>query len=87
MNGQNIRPKVVVTQSDLRILGRAFSAEVNGRHYHGSARRIEFLVVQGLLVRQRDQHLGFAHEWIELTNLGRDIYCESLSDHEDVEGI
>lgn len=69
-----------MTKSDLKILGRAFAAEVEGRRYHGSARRIEALVQQGMLVRERGDYLGFANEWIELTHLGRMTYCMSNKD-------
>lgn len=66
-----------VNKSDLLILERAYKAEITGQRYRGSARRIEALVAKGYLVREHGTHLGFAHEWIELTHLGRMTYCMS----------
>lgn len=73
-----------MTKAELRILERAFEAEINGGRYQSKAKLARSLVERGYLAdaqENRASPLGIFHcEWLELTHLGRLEYCLTCED-------
>jgi hypothetical protein len=68
---------VNVTAAEMKVLERAFAAEIVFRRFQSKSKLIPGMIEKGLLTKQEERDGMFHCEWLELTHLGRLLYCSS----------
>lgn len=74
-----------VTAAEMKVLERAFAAEIVSRRFQSKSKLIPGMVEKDLLVKREETEGMFHCEWLELTHLGRLLYCSSCGDEIDPE--
>ena len=78
-----------LSKAKTALLGKVFSAEVRGGRFQSKSKLADALVAEGLLVRSaenlRDRLGAYTHEWLDLTQLGRMVFCMNCDDEPEEE--
>lgn len=77
-----------VTAAEMKMLGRVFEAEIEGRRFQSKSKLLPGMVEKGLIVALEADEPVFGGltmhvEWHDLTHLGRMLFCMSCEDAPD----